>query len=78
VYRASDGLFVNFEMVRTGMAVPLSFRPNTTYTDDFSGAGTAAERHAIGLWSACAGGHEPLGAPTLASPPPLPATASPK
>jgi micrococcal nuclease len=59
VFRSADGLFVNQEMVRTGMAVPLSIAPNVTYADRFAEAGVAARVHNVGLWSACDGGHEP-------------------
>lgn len=55
VHRASDGLFVNLEIVRTGHATPLSIEPNTTFRDDFVAAARAAERDDLGLWAACAG-----------------------
>ena len=60
LFRASDGLFVNYEMARTGMAVPLTFPPNVANADRFVEAGSAAQDNHIGLWSACASGHEPL------------------
>jgi len=55
VYRADDGIFVNYELVRQGFAQPLSIEPNTTYRDLFVGAARAAEEADVGLWSACGG-----------------------
>ena len=59
VFRAQDGLFVNLEMARVGMAVPLTFPPNVAYADQFVAAGTAAQAAGIGLWSQCEGPHVP-------------------
>lgn len=53
VYRADDGVFVNYETIRQGFATPLSIEPNTTYVDLFVGAARAAESDDVGLWSAC-------------------------
>ena len=53
VYRASDGVFVNYELVRQGYATPLSIEPNTTYADLMVDAARAAERDDVGLWAAC-------------------------
>lgn len=55
VYRASDGVFVNLDLVATGHATVLSIRPNTTFRDDFVDAARAAERANLGLWGACPG-----------------------
>ena len=55
VYRASDGAFVNFEIVRHGFAQPLTIAPNTTFVSLFVDAARAAERDDVGLWSACRG-----------------------
>jgi len=55
VYRADDGIFVNYELVRQGFAQPLSIEPNTTYRDLFVGAARAAEEADVGLWRACGG-----------------------
>lgn len=60
VFRAQDGLFVNLEMARVGMAVPLTFPPNVAYADQFLAAGGAARAAGIGLWSECDGPHVPL------------------
>ncbi len=53
VYRADDGVFVNYELVRQGYATPLSIEPNTIFADVFVEAATAAEADDAGLWSAC-------------------------
>jgi micrococcal nuclease len=55
VYRADDGIFVNYELVRQGFATPLSIEPNTTYRELFVNAANAAEAADAGLWSACDG-----------------------
>ncbi len=53
VYRASDGIFVNYELVRQGYATPLSIEPNTTYAELMVDAARDAERDDVGLWAAC-------------------------
>lgn len=53
VYRADDGVFVNYELVRQGFAEPLSIPPNTAYTELLVEAAIAAERDDVGLWIAC-------------------------
>lgn len=53
VYRADDGVFVNYELVRQGYATPLSFEPNLTHADLMVDAATRAEADDIGLWAAC-------------------------
>lgn len=55
VYRAEDGIFVNYEMMRQGFAQPLSIRPNTAFAQMFADAARAAERDEAGLWAACSG-----------------------
>ncbi len=57
VFRASDGLFVNHEMVRAGMATAYTFPPNIAYVDVFAAAGDASRAAAAGLWSRCESGH---------------------
>jgi micrococcal nuclease len=64
IFRAQDGLFVNLEMVRAGMALPLTFPPNVAYTDQFLAAGDAARNAHVGLWTACQNGHDSTTAPT--------------
>jgi micrococcal nuclease len=53
VYRADDGIFVNYEIVRQGYARPLTIPPNETHAELMVGAARNAERDDIGLWSAC-------------------------
>ncbi len=59
VYRAGDGLFVNFELVRTGYADAYPYRPNVAYSTEFRDAADAAKAAKVGLWGRCAGPHEP-------------------
>jgi micrococcal nuclease len=53
VYRASDDLFVNAELVRRGYATPLSIAPNVRYAGRFRDLAREARRAGRGLWSAC-------------------------
>jgi micrococcal nuclease len=53
VYRASDGVFVNEELVRSGYAQPLTIPPNVTHAERFVDAARAAEAGDLGLWGAC-------------------------
>ena len=55
VYRADDGIFVNYELVRQGFAQPLTIEPNTAYRELFVDAARSAEADDAGLWSACGG-----------------------
>ncbi len=55
VYRAGDGIFVNYEIVRQGYAQPLTIPPNVTYSDLMVHAARQAEADDVGLWSACDG-----------------------
>ena len=55
VYRANDGAFVNYEIVRHGLAQPLTIAPNTTFADLFVDAARSAEHDEVGLWAACSG-----------------------
>jgi micrococcal nuclease len=54
VHRASDGIFVNFELVRQGYAVPLTFPPNVAHAERMVDAARRAERDDVGLWAGCA------------------------
>lgn len=56
VYRAADGIFVNYEVIRQGFATPLSIEPNTTHIDLFVDAARSAEADDVGIWSACGSG----------------------
>jgi micrococcal nuclease len=53
VYRASDGLFVNAELVRRGYAVTLTIPPNVAHAAEFAHLARSARRAGRGLWSAC-------------------------
>ncbi len=55
VYRSSDGLFVNLEIVAQGYAQPLTIPPNVNFADDFVQAARDAEAADVGLWSGCSG-----------------------
>jgi micrococcal nuclease len=54
VYRASDGLFVNAELVRGGFARTLTIPPNVRFAARFRALAAQARRSHRGLWSACA------------------------
>ena len=53
VYRASDELFVNMDLVVNGMAIAKKFPPNTAFASQFEAAAAVAERNNTGLWGAC-------------------------
>jgi micrococcal nuclease len=55
LYRADDGIFVNYEIMRQGFAQPLSIPPNDTFAKLFADAARAAEADDAGLWAACSG-----------------------
>ena len=55
LYRSSDGLFVNLELVRLGYARPLTIAPNNAFASDFVQAARTAEATNLGLWAACSG-----------------------
>ncbi len=55
VYRADDGVFVNYEVLRQGYGQPLSIGPNTTFERLFVDAARAAEVDHVGIWAACSG-----------------------
>ena len=55
IYRSSDGLFVNLELVRLGYARPLTIAPNNAFASDFVQAARTAEATNLGLWAACSG-----------------------
>lgn len=54
VYRASDGIFVNYEIMRHGYAQPLSIPPNVAFADVMVQAAREAQSDGVGLWSSCA------------------------
>src|SRR3954447_11126882 len=53
VYRRSDGLFVNEELVRRGYARPLTIPPNDRYAGPIAALASTARRAQRGLWGAC-------------------------
>jgi micrococcal nuclease len=53
VYRVSDGLFVNAELVREGYARVLTIPPNVAHVSEFVALAADARRAGRGLWSAC-------------------------
>jgi micrococcal nuclease len=55
VYRASDSIFVNYEIIRHGYARPLTIPPNNAHAARFVEAARAAEHDDAGLWSGCRG-----------------------
>ena len=59
VWRASDGLFINLDLVAQGYADILSIAPNTGHADELRAAMTAAKSANRGLWSACGGPGRP-------------------
>ncbi|MEO1058425.1 MAG: thermonuclease family protein [Actinomycetota bacterium] len=56
VYRTSDGLFVNAEIIAQGLGRPLSIAPNDIYAVEFVKRATEAERANRGVWAACRAG----------------------
>ncbi len=53
VFRADDGIFVNYEIVRQGFAQPLTIPPNVTHSELFVEAARRAEADDVGLWTGC-------------------------
>jgi micrococcal nuclease len=53
VYRSSDGLFVNAELVRRGYAKPLTIPPNVAHAVELRRLAATARRQGRGLWSRC-------------------------
>ena len=53
VYRASDGAFVNLQLVNDGYASVLTYPPNVAHAEEFTAAAARARRNNLGLWSAC-------------------------
>lgn len=55
VYLASDGTFVNLQLVQQGYATLLTFPPNVAHVDDFVAAARSAQQAGLGLWAGCSG-----------------------
>jgi len=53
VYRDSDNLFVNRDLIAHGYGTPMSIEPNTFHRNDFVRAASQAEAANVGLWKAC-------------------------
>ena len=53
VYRKADGLFVNAELLRRGLAQLLTIPPNVAHTDEFAAIARQAREGSQGLWGAC-------------------------
>lgn len=53
IHRATDGLFVNLEIVSQGYAEALIIEPNNIYADHFYTAAHTARQEGLGLWSSC-------------------------
>jgi micrococcal nuclease len=53
VYRATDGLFVNAALVRSGYAQAYTVPPNVAHADEFVRLQREAREAGRGLWSAC-------------------------
>ncbi|CAE7688726.1 nucI [Symbiodinium sp. CCMP2456] len=65
VYRATDGLFINGELVKKGAARRLRVPPNVRYDDFFTKLETDARAARVGLWKSCPAGAV---APLIAKP----------
>lgn len=53
VYRTSDGLFVNLDLVLRGYATSYKFPPNDTLYTQFARAEAIARSSGSGMWSQC-------------------------
>ncbi len=53
VYRTSDNLFVNQDLIVNGFARPLSIAPNTAFAGEFARLAQSAQNSKIGLWGEC-------------------------
>ena len=53
LYRNSDNLFINLDLISRGYGTPMSIEPNTFHRNDFVHAAALAEATNVGLWKAC-------------------------
>ncbi len=53
MYRVSDNLFINHELVYNGWARPYPYPPNTTLEATFAEAAFHAQSQQLGLWRHC-------------------------
>jgi micrococcal nuclease len=63
VYRSSDDVFVNHDLVVDGFAVAREYPPNTTHSGTFADAERGARAAGAGLWGTCGGADVPVGPP---------------
>ena len=75
VIRARDGVHVNLQLAREGVAEPMTIPPNVAHADAFLIATRQAREEGRGLWSAC--DEEAAPAPKPAPPAPRPAVGRP-
>lgn len=68
LYRQSDGLFVNAELLRGGFASVLTVPPNVAHASSFLTLQRQARADSRGLWSACAAVSSRPAAPPRATP----------
>lgn len=55
LYRDSDNMFINLELVLQGYAHVLTIEPNLAYMERFVAASRDAQSNSRGLWQACRG-----------------------
>jgi micrococcal nuclease len=60
IYRRSDDLFINRDLLRLGFADLSIYPPNDTYATDLQTVTKSARTQALGLWGACGGPDVPL------------------
>ena len=53
IYRTSDQLFVNQDLIVNGFARPLSIAPNTAFAGEFATLAQSAQDSKTGLWGMC-------------------------
>ena len=53
IFRLSDDLFINSQLLREGYARVLTIEPNTAYLAEFVAAANEAKENSLGLWQAC-------------------------
>ena len=59
VWRASDGAFINLELVAQGYADILTIAPNTAHADELRSAMLDAKQASRGRWANCGGATKP-------------------
>jgi micrococcal nuclease len=53
VYRSTDHLFINKDLIAGGWGVPLFIAPNTAFETDFAASAYVAQQSRLGLWGQC-------------------------